>query len=97
MVSAKECALLIVLVPLVTVTAVSAAPTISYYNNSFYMEVPQFTILHFSLLLNTALIYIALRAKQKMSFSPGFIFVRLARGPPEPNPEKNINTYHFST
>ncbi len=45
--------------------------------------VPQSTIKHFSsLLLHPALIRMAPRAEQKISFSPGFIFVRLARGPP---------------
>ncbi len=45
-------------------------------------EVPQFTITHFSSLPHPALIRMAPRAEQNLSFSPGFIFVRLARGPP---------------
>jgi hypothetical protein len=45
--------------------------------------VPQSPIKHFSsLLLHPALIRMAPRAEKKISFSPGFIFVRLARGPP---------------
>ena len=44
--------------------------------------VPQFAITHFSSSINPALIRVAQRAEQNMSFSPEFIFVRLARGPP---------------
>ncbi len=47
-------------------------------------EVPQLIITHFSPLLNPALIRVAPRAELKLSFSPGFIFVRLPRGPPNP-------------
>jgi hypothetical protein len=46
------------------------------------IEVPQLPITHFSSLPHPALIRTAPRAKQNLSFSPGFIFVRLARGPP---------------
>jgi hypothetical protein len=47
------------------------------------IAVPQSNIKHFSsLLLHPALIRMAPRAEQNFSFSPGFIFVRLARGPP---------------
>ena len=45
-------------------------------------EVPQLTLTHFSPLPHKALIPMAPRAKLNLSFSPGFIFVRLARGPP---------------
>jgi hypothetical protein len=45
-------------------------------------RIPEFTELHFSSFSTQALIYVAPRAEQKVSFSPGFIFVRLARGPP---------------
>jgi hypothetical protein len=44
---------------------------------------PKINITHFSPLLHKALIYMAPRAEQNLSFSPGFIFVRLARGPPK--------------
>lgn len=42
----------------------------------------KFGITHFSSSLTPALISMAPRAEQNMSFSPEFIFVRLARGPP---------------
>jgi hypothetical protein len=45
-------------------------------------KVPQLPITHFSSLPHPALIPMAPRAEQNLSFSPGFIFVRLARGPP---------------
>lgn len=45
---------------------------------------PKFTITHFSPLSLPALIRMAPRAEQNLSFSPGFIFVQLARGPPKP-------------
>jgi hypothetical protein len=48
-------------------------------------EVPQLTKTHFSSLPHKALIQMAPRAEQNLSFSPGFIFVRLARGPPNLN------------
>ena len=44
----------------------------------------QSTITHFSPLPDKALILMASRAKQNFSFSPGFIFVLQARGPPNP-------------
>ena len=44
--------------------------------------IPQLTITHFSPLLYQALIHMAPRAEQNFSFSPGFIFVLMARGPP---------------
>lgn len=47
-------------------------------------QVPRLFITHFSPLLHPALIRMAPRAEQNFSFSPGFIFVRLARGPPKP-------------
>ena len=47
-------------------------------------QVPQLTITHFSPLPHKALIQMASRAKQNFSFSPGFLFVLLARGPPNP-------------
>jgi hypothetical protein len=46
--------------------------------------IPQSTITHFSLFPHTALIHMARRAEQNFSFSPGFISVLLARGPPNP-------------
>jgi hypothetical protein len=47
-------------------------------------KVPRLSIItHFSPLLHPALIRMAPRAEQNFSFSPGFIFVRLARGPPK--------------
>jgi hypothetical protein len=46
--------------------------------------VPKFTITHFSPLSLPALIRMAPRAEQNLSFSPGFISVQLARGPPKP-------------
>ncbi len=42
----------------------------------------KFTIKHFSSLQKPALICMALNYEQNKSFSPAFIFVRLARGPP---------------
>ena len=45
-------------------------------------KVPQIPITHFSSLPYPALISMAPRAELNLSFSPGFIFVRLARGPP---------------
>ncbi len=42
----------------------------------------KFAITHFSSSLNPALICMALSYEQNKSFSPEFIFVRLARGPP---------------
>jgi hypothetical protein len=42
----------------------------------------KFTIKHFSSLHKPALICMALSYEQNQSFSPAFIFVRLARGPP---------------
>ncbi len=47
-------------------------------------EIPQIPITHFSSLPHPALISKAPRAELNLSFSPGFIFVRLARGPPKP-------------
>ena len=46
--------------------------------------IPQLTITHFSLFPHKALIHMAPRAEQNFSFSPGFLFVLLARGPPNP-------------
>jgi hypothetical protein len=42
----------------------------------------KFAITHFSSLHKPALICMALSYEQNQSFSPAFIFVRLARGPP---------------
>ena len=44
----------------------------------------KFVIKHFSSLQKPALICMALSYEQNKSFSPAFIFVRLARGPPNP-------------
>ena len=44
----------------------------------------KFVIKHFSSLHKPALICMALSYEQNKSFSPAFIFVRLARGPPNP-------------
>jgi hypothetical protein len=44
----------------------------------------KFSIKHFSSLHKPALICMALSSEQNNSFSPAFIFVRLARGPPIP-------------
>lgn len=46
--------------------------------------ISQLTITHFSLFPHKALIHLASRAKQNFSFSPGFISILLARGPPNP-------------
>lgn len=55
--------------------------------NKFQQElninsIPNIIKSHFSSLFKPALIYVAPRAEQKITFSPGFIFVRLPRGPP---------------
>jgi hypothetical protein len=49
---------------------------------SFTNAVLKFAITHFSSLHKPALICMALSYEQNKSFSPAFIFVRLARGPP---------------
>ncbi len=52
------------------------------YAISFTNAVLKFAITHFSSLHKPALICMALSYEKNKSFSPAFIFVRLARGPP---------------
>ena len=83
--------LLVIFAALIASMVVSAAvaflplPQISTHNKhqeKLTKIVSQSIKSHFSPSLYLALIFVAPRAEQKTSFSPGFIFVRLARGPP---------------
>jgi hypothetical protein len=51
----------------------------------------QYAITHFSSSQNPSFMSLALKAGRNTSFSPAFIFVRLARGPPNIDLRTNIN------
>ena len=92
MVSGINSILLVIFASLITVMVLSAAPaylllphfsaTHNKHQQKLNKIVSESIKSHFSPSLFLALIFVAPRAEQTTSFSPGFIFVRLARGPP---------------
>ena len=92
MVSGINSTMLFILASLSVAMSLSATPAllvlphirIIKHHQKRTIILSKFTLTHFSPLLYLALIFVALCGAELItSFSPGFIFIRLARGPPK--------------